>query len=820
MTRSIRYYLPLLLLPLLLLSLPSESSAQVDGAYNTIPYDSLNPSTNASGRYSALWGYTAPDGREYALLGGFTGTHIVDITEKPIVEVAFIPGPNNGWREMKTYGTTAYIVSEGGAGLQIVDLSALPDSAVLVREDTETFETGHTITQEGDWIYVHGMDVGAGTNQGTMIYEVATDPLNPVLVGTYERSYVHDVSIRNDTMYGAMINDGRLDIVHLSPDRTETTYITTISYPGAGTHSSDHSTDGRYIMTTDEVGSTQKTMKVWDRSDIDDIVKVADYTPEPRAIIHNIRKKGELAYCAWYTAGTRILDVSDPVNPVEVGFYDFYEGEGQIYQGNWEVYPYFASGKIIASSTIDGLHVFTFNGSEAGSAVVTIIDSATGEPLPGVGLELPELGRTEVSDANGQVILAAAAGETRYTTSLLNYRQNSGTLELLGSGNEVEIVVAPLAMRKVVIVPVGENTNQNQIAIESRYVYDVVGRPEGGEEGGSPAEVLLPADSSYVVKVGAWGYVASEEVIPANGDSTSVRVVLQEGYYDDADLDLGWSLGLPDDDAIAGYWERGLPQGVEVFFNGQGALLEPAEDDTPGEGGFAFMTDIAPSPNVSPGQADVDSGRVTLTSPAFDLSDYAESVSGVTIVSFSLWFSNDAVAFFPADDQLYVRLSNDGGDTWVDALTLNSGLAGWMHYEVTLQEYLELTDNMHFRVVVSDSLEQGWVEAGLDNFEIMHFLTGVNEDAHTLAETGILLRPQPTSGDAELLLDLPERLEGVEVVVYTTLGERVMEVFEGSLEAGKHRFRMLSSELEAGHYHVVVRQGANGTRRAALIITR
>ena len=280
MTRSIRYYLPLLLLPLLLLSLPSESSAQVDGAYNTIPYDSLNPSTNASGRYSALWGYTAPDGREYALLGGFTGTHIVDITEKPIVEVAFIPGPNNGWREMKTYGTTAYIVSEGGAGLQIVDLSALPDSAVLVREDTETFETGHTITQEGDWIYVHGMDVGAGTNQGTMIYEVATDPLNPVLVGTYERSYVHDVSIRNDTMYGAMINDGRLDIVHLSPDRTETTYITTISYPGAGTHSSDHSTDGRYIMTTDEVGSTQKTMKVWDRSDIDDIVKVADYTPE------------------------------------------------------------------------------------------------------------------------------------------------------------------------------------------------------------------------------------------------------------------------------------------------------------------------------------------------------------------------------------------------------------------------------------------------------------------------------------------------------------------------------------------------------------
>jgi len=54
--------------------------------------------------YSACWGYTAPDGREYALLGTREGTSIIDITDAPTLrEVVFIPGPVSAWREMKTF---------------------------------------------------------------------------------------------------------------------------------------------------------------------------------------------------------------------------------------------------------------------------------------------------------------------------------------------------------------------------------------------------------------------------------------------------------------------------------------------------------------------------------------------------------------------------------------------------------------------------------------------------------------------------------------------------------------------------------------------
>ena len=79
--------------------------------------------------YSGSWAYAAR-GREYALVGEQSGTMFVDITDPASpVEVGFIPGPISSWRELKTYGTYAYIVSEGngvGAGLQIVNLAALP----------------------------------------------------------------------------------------------------------------------------------------------------------------------------------------------------------------------------------------------------------------------------------------------------------------------------------------------------------------------------------------------------------------------------------------------------------------------------------------------------------------------------------------------------------------------------------------------------------------------------------------------------------------------------------------------------------------------
>lgn len=74
-----------------------------------------------------VWGYTARSGHEYALVGAANGLVIVDITDPDHPQqIVQIPGPHNLWKEIKTYSHYAYITSEGGGGIQVVDLSALP----------------------------------------------------------------------------------------------------------------------------------------------------------------------------------------------------------------------------------------------------------------------------------------------------------------------------------------------------------------------------------------------------------------------------------------------------------------------------------------------------------------------------------------------------------------------------------------------------------------------------------------------------------------------------------------------------------------------
>ncbi len=69
-----------------------------------------------------IWGYDYR-GKEYALVGAAQGLVIVDITNPDAPQqIVQIPGPNNLWKEIKTYQHYAYVTSEGGQGIQVVDI--------------------------------------------------------------------------------------------------------------------------------------------------------------------------------------------------------------------------------------------------------------------------------------------------------------------------------------------------------------------------------------------------------------------------------------------------------------------------------------------------------------------------------------------------------------------------------------------------------------------------------------------------------------------------------------------------------------------------
>ena len=62
-------------------------------------------------------------------------------------------------------------------------------------------------------------------------------------------------------------------------------------------------------------------------------------------------------YQSNYVSGLRILDVTDPANPVEVGWFDTVpQGENAPgFAGSWSNYPFFESGTILVTSMREGL---------------------------------------------------------------------------------------------------------------------------------------------------------------------------------------------------------------------------------------------------------------------------------------------------------------------------------------------------------------------------------------------------------------------------------------------------------------------------------
>lgn len=321
----------------------------------------------ADGLYSACWGYTAPDGREYAILGCAKGTAFIDITDtNNIYEATYLPGLNliSCCREMKVFSHYCYVVAdEIPSGLQIIDLQYLPDSVVLVNTFYfNGFTKGHTISQSGPYLYINAGDYGIG---GLFILDLSIDPVNPIKRGEWQEYVVHDCRVVNDTIFACNIYNppGRISVI----DARDKDNLKTISYweniPQPGPHNIAISENRKYAFVTDEIGGNPRLLKIWDIQNLNNVIKIAEWQPAgiTTSIIHNVELFGRYLFAAHYTAGLRVIDVSNPFGPIERAYYDTYPANNNfLFEGCWGVYI-FNSEKIIASDRNTGLYVFKAN---------------------------------------------------------------------------------------------------------------------------------------------------------------------------------------------------------------------------------------------------------------------------------------------------------------------------------------------------------------------------------------------------------------------------------------------------------------------------
>lgn len=316
--------------------------------------------------YSAIWGYIDTDGREYAILGCPGGTAFYDITDTTnIVECDFLPGVTSSWREMKVFGKYAYIVSEGiNSGLQIVNLKYLPDSVSLITTYTFSgYGNTHTISQSGPYLYLSGGNYLSG---GIFVLDISVNPASPIKRGEWQTEYVHDCRVVNDTIWAANIFDGNISIINAVNKNSLTTINTFANNPDPGPHNTALTADRRYLYVTDEInGPSPRLLKIWDVQDVMNPTLAATWQPTniPNSIVHNIEIYGNRAIVAHYTAGVRILDISNPTAPNEIAWYDTYPSSNtNTYDGCWGVFM-FPSGKIIASDRQTGLYVLKVDSS-------------------------------------------------------------------------------------------------------------------------------------------------------------------------------------------------------------------------------------------------------------------------------------------------------------------------------------------------------------------------------------------------------------------------------------------------------------------------
>ncbi len=387
-----------------------------------------------------IWGYTDPSGNEYALVGTQTGVSIVDISTTPSTptELHFIPGVNNNWRDLKTWGTHAYVVNESpsGGGLLIIDLSGLPGA---ITTSTTNLGIGYTdshniFIDENGIGYLFGAYTGTVGN-GTIICDINANPTNPTYLGIYNTNYVHDGFVRGDTMWTSEIYAGQLGVVDVT-NKAAPVLLSSQPSPKSFAHACWLSDDGNYIFLVDEKSDAWVT--AYDVSDIYDIKELDRWQsfPGTNVVPHNTFVLGNFVVNSYYTSGVVVLDATYPDNLIEIANYDTsigYSGNG--YFGDWGVYPYFATGTIIASDRQEGLHVFSHTFTQACYLEGVITDMNTGAVIPNAAVEIVGVSSSiDNTDFLG-IYKTGAATVGTYTVNVTATGYYPGTATVILSAN-------------------------------------------------------------------------------------------------------------------------------------------------------------------------------------------------------------------------------------------------------------------------------------------------------------------------------------------------------------------------------------------------
>ena len=463
---------------------------------STIPQNSLN------GSYNEVYGF-ANNGMEYGVIGSTMGTHIIDVTDPTNpYEIAMVPGAFQGigvtHRDFHVMGNYLYAVCDQGTNstLQIIDFSNLPNNVSLVYDSDSLFNVSHNIYIDTVTKKLYACDVSGFNNSITwdsplMVFDIS-NPIQPVLLHDMSGYFntVHDIWIENDTAYINIPSTGLL-IYDFSANPTQIGSLT--SYPFQGTNHSGWKKNNLYIFADENHGYDVKLLNTSDLNNLS-IYGFLSSGISPSSIAHNIIIKDQFVYLSYYHDGLQIFDISDPSNPLKVGFYDTYlPNHHNGYAGAWGIYPMLPSGNILISDIQSGLYVLDFiqdqiHICENDSAIIngdTVYSEGYYYNFPVDSLGYTTVDITELSyyhPLNNYNTVSIAQGDSLFLEG--NYQNQAGVYvdSLVSTWGCDSIVFTTLSIETGVsisnnskkIAIIYPNPSNHLINIESAYLGEVI----------------------------------------------------------------------------------------------------------------------------------------------------------------------------------------------------------------------------------------------------------------------------------------------------------------------------------------------------------
>lgn len=280
-------------------------------------------------------------------------------------------------------------------------------------------------------------------------------------------------------------------------------------------------------------------------------------------------------------------------------------------------------------------------------------------------------------------------------------------------------------------------------------------------------------------------------------------VGLAAGYsntFEDSTDVKGWRIGNnTGDNATAGVWIWAVPVESHVRSDTGNIVCQTGHDHT-NDNGKCLVTGNAPY-YAGINSNDVDYGKTTVITPAFDLTGYTNPV-----IEYYRWYGND-MGNNPTEDLWQVQIRDTTTSYWKYVDQTYRSDYSWRRRIFAVKEYLASKSNIQLKFIAQDPSESGiydngqsTVEAAIDDF----FIYDLDQSADVSTQTPLKASIYPNPANDKLEIYMQQPATSGNISLYDISGKRLGAML---LDVNTTHYWLDTRSFAPGHYFLVIQAG-------------